>query len=130
MSSPLLNTVSVAAATRQIFRYLAVVHFAAGAVILTLGQFTAISFAALLFIGASALVNRLRAYRRSPFALIASVVICLYFVIPLAFIGDRKRIYRYPPAKMALVHDWMWRPGGEGARVSWLLLKRLNLVTR
>ena len=51
-------------------------------------------------------------------------------VIPLAFIGDRDRVYRHPPAAMALVHDWMWRPRGEGARVSWLLLKRLNLVKR
>jgi hypothetical protein len=51
-------------------------------------------------------------------------------VIPLAFVGDRDRIYRHPPAKAVLVHDWMWRPRGEGARVSWLLLKRLNLVTR
>jgi hypothetical protein len=51
-------------------------------------------------------------------------------VIPLAFIGDRDRVYRHPPAAVALVHDWMWRPRGEGARVSWLLLKRLNLVKR
>jgi hypothetical protein len=51
-------------------------------------------------------------------------------VIPLAFIGDRDRVYRHPPAKLALVHDWMWRPRGETARISWLLLKRLNLVRR
>jgi fatty acid desaturase len=51
-------------------------------------------------------------------------------VIPLAFIGDRDRVYRNPPARVAVVHDWMWRPRGRGARVSWLLLKRLNLVTR
>jgi hypothetical protein len=51
-------------------------------------------------------------------------------VIPLAFIGDRERVYRHPPAKLALVHDWMWRPRGQGARISWLLLKRLNLVRR
>jgi hypothetical protein len=51
-------------------------------------------------------------------------------VIPLAFIGDRERVYRHPPAKLAVVHDWMWRRRGEGARVSWLLLKRLNLVRR
>jgi hypothetical protein len=51
-------------------------------------------------------------------------------VIPLAFIGDRDRVYRHPPAKLAVVHDWMWRRRGEGARVSWLLLKRLNLVRR
>jgi hypothetical protein len=51
-------------------------------------------------------------------------------VIPLAFIGDRERVYRHPPAKLALVHDWMWRPRGQSARISWLLLKRLNLVRR
>ena len=51
-------------------------------------------------------------------------------VIPLAFIGDRDRIYRHPPAKLALVHDWMWRPRGDSTRISWLLLKRLNLVQR
>lgn len=51
-------------------------------------------------------------------------------VIPLAFIGDRERVYRHPPAKLAVVHDWMWRRRGEGVRVSWLLLKRLNLVRR
>jgi fatty acid desaturase len=51
-------------------------------------------------------------------------------VIPLAFMGDRDRVYRHPPAKLALVHDWIWRPRGEGARISWLLLKRLNLVRR
>ena len=51
-------------------------------------------------------------------------------VIPLAFIGDRDRVYRHPAARVALVHDWMWRRRGRGARVSWLLLKRLNLVTR
>ena len=51
-------------------------------------------------------------------------------VIPLAFIGDRERVYRDPPATVAVVHDWIWRRRGGGARVSWLLLKRLNLVTR
>ena len=51
-------------------------------------------------------------------------------VIPLAFIGDRECVYRHPPASVAVVHDWMWRPRGGGARVSWLLLKRLNLVAR
>lgn len=51
-------------------------------------------------------------------------------VIPLAFIGDRERVYRHPPAAATVVHDWMWRRRGGGALVSWLLLKRLNLVTR
>jgi hypothetical protein len=51
-------------------------------------------------------------------------------VIPLAFVGDRAAIYRRPPARAVLVHDWAWRRRGEGAVVSWLLLKRLNLVRR
>jgi hypothetical protein len=51
-------------------------------------------------------------------------------VIPLAFIGDRHRIYRDPPAPRVLVHDWIWRRRPEGVIVSWFLLKRLNLVTR
>jgi hypothetical protein len=51
-------------------------------------------------------------------------------VIPLAFVGDRDRCLPAPARDAGLVHDWMWRPRGEGARVSWLLLKRLNLVRR
>lgn len=51
-------------------------------------------------------------------------------VIPLAFIGNRDRLYREPPAPRVLIHDWIWRRRAEGAIVSWLLLKRLNLVTR
>ena len=51
-------------------------------------------------------------------------------VIPLGFIGDRQGVYDNPPASAMLVHDWLWKPRGGGVRVSWLLLKRLNLVTR
>jgi fatty acid desaturase len=51
-------------------------------------------------------------------------------VIPLSFIGSRDAIYQAPPARAALVHDWLWNVRGRGVRVSWLLLKRLNLVTR
>jgi fatty acid desaturase len=51
-------------------------------------------------------------------------------VIPLAFIGDRDRVYLHPPAPATMVHDWLWKPHGGGVRVSCLLLKRLNLVTR
>jgi hypothetical protein len=51
-------------------------------------------------------------------------------VVPLSFIGDRRAVYEHPPARAVLVHDWLWRPHGGGVRVSWLLLKRLNLVTR
>jgi hypothetical protein len=51
-------------------------------------------------------------------------------VVPLAFRGDRARFYREPPAPLVAVHDWIWRRrGAHGAWVSFLLLKRLNLVT-
>jgi hypothetical protein len=50
-------------------------------------------------------------------------------VVPLALLGDREALYRDPPAPVLLVHDWLWRRRGEGVVVSWLLLKRLNLVT-
>jgi len=49
-------------------------------------------------------------------------------IVPLAFSGDRKAIYRHPPAPTVLVHDWMWARRGRGVRVSWLLLKRINLI--
>jgi hypothetical protein len=49
-------------------------------------------------------------------------------VVPLAFDGDRDRIYEHPPAPMVIVHDWCWRRRGSGCLVSLLLLKRLNLV--
>jgi hypothetical protein len=51
-------------------------------------------------------------------------------VVPLSFMGDRRAVYEHPPARTVLVHDWLWNPHGGGVRVSWLLLKRLNLVTR
>jgi len=50
--------------------------------------------------------------------------------IPLAFASDRRAIYRRPPAPAVLVHDWIWRRRGASVVVSWLLLKRLNLVRR
>ena len=51
-------------------------------------------------------------------------------VIPLSLSGDRRDVYGNPPAPAVLIHDWLWKTRGEGVRVSWLLLKRLNLVTR
>lgn len=51
-------------------------------------------------------------------------------VIPLAFDGDRRAIYERPSASAVIVHDWIWRRRGSNAVVSWLLLKRLNLVMR
>jgi hypothetical protein len=51
-------------------------------------------------------------------------------VVPLAYQGDRRRLYATPPAPAVLVHDWIWAVKPRGVVVSWLLLKRLNLVTR
>ena len=52
-------------------------------------------------------------------------------VIPLAFRGKRARLYSTPPAAWVAVHDWIWRARGDrGVRVSFPLLKRLNLVSR
>lgn len=52
-------------------------------------------------------------------------------VIPLSFAGDRPSVYAHPPARLVAVHDWIWsRAPGSGAVVSWLLLKRLNLIVR
>jgi hypothetical protein len=52
-------------------------------------------------------------------------------VVPLAYRGDRDRFYTHPPAPAVLVHEWLWRRGGQrGAVVSAWLLKRLNLVVR
>jgi hypothetical protein len=49
-------------------------------------------------------------------------------VIPLSFVGDREEIYRNPPARHLVIHDWLWRPRGVTTVVSIFLLKRLNLV--
>jgi hypothetical protein len=48
-------------------------------------------------------------------------------IVPLALVGDREAVYTAagPPR---LVHDWLWRRRGRGVVVSWLLLKRINLV--
>ncbi len=51
-------------------------------------------------------------------------------IIPLSFVGDRRVIYQQPSAAVVLVHDWIWRPRGTSVIVSWLLLKRFNLVRR
>jgi hypothetical protein len=58
-------------------------------------------------------------------------IACDLLVVPLAFRGDRARLYREPPAPAVLVHDWIWRRrGSASARVSLALGKRLNLVVR
>jgi hypothetical protein len=51
-------------------------------------------------------------------------------VVPLAFAGDRAAFYAKPPAPAIVVHDWIWRRRGVGFIVSFLLLKRINLVRR
>jgi len=49
-------------------------------------------------------------------------------VVPLAFRGRTVEFYRNPPANHVLVHDWLWHRRGRSVVISWLLLKRLNLV--
>jgi hypothetical protein len=49
-------------------------------------------------------------------------------VLPLAYEGDREAVYARPPARIVLVHDWIWRVRGPGCVVSLWLLKRLNMV--
>jgi fatty acid desaturase len=49
-------------------------------------------------------------------------------IFPLAFKGDRERLYQRPPARAVLIHDWLWRRWPDSAVVSWLLAKRLNLL--
>jgi hypothetical protein len=49
-------------------------------------------------------------------------------VVPLGYDGDRHRLYERPPAPAVLVHDWAWHRRGDGVVISWMLLKRLNLV--
>lgn len=52
-------------------------------------------------------------------------------VVPLAFRGERDHFYQAPPAALIAVHDWLWRRRGvPGQRVSLLLMKRLNLISR
>jgi Fatty acid desaturase len=51
-------------------------------------------------------------------------------VIPLSYVGDRDAIYAAPPARLVIVHDWIWRARGVTRIVSVPLLKRLNLLSR
>ena len=51
-------------------------------------------------------------------------------VIPLSFSGTREEVYRNPPAAATLVHDWIWSKRGHSSIVSFLLLKRLNLIQK
>lgn len=54
---------------------------------------------------------------------------CDLLVLPLAFCGDRERLYQNPPAHLIAIHDWIWRnKTPRGVWVSALLLKRLNLL--
>jgi hypothetical protein len=49
-------------------------------------------------------------------------------IVPLAFVGDRNAFYENPPAPAVLIHDWVWHRRGPGTRVSWWLMKRVNVV--
>ncbi len=51
-------------------------------------------------------------------------------VLPLALTGDRASVYRTWEGPPLLIHDWIWRrpAGRSGTVISYLFLKRLNLV--
>lgn len=49
-------------------------------------------------------------------------------VLPLALIGDRQQFYTRASAPIMVIHDWIWRRRGQSCVVSWLLLKRLNMI--
>jgi hypothetical protein len=51
-------------------------------------------------------------------------------ILPLSLRGDREALYRSPPSRTLVAHDWLWRPRGHTSIVSYLLLKRLNVVMR
>ena len=78
---------------------------------------------------ARALIDRNVAFRQARFSSASAPLDVDLVVIPLAFEGDRRAIYRRPPAPAVLVHDWAWRRRGRGRVISLALLKRLNLVT-
>jgi hypothetical protein len=52
---------------------------------------------------------------------------CDLIVLPLSM-AERGELYRQTAGPTVLVHDWIWRRRGEGALVSPLLLKRINVV--
>jgi hypothetical protein len=49
-------------------------------------------------------------------------------ILPLSFEGDRDALPLRPPARIVIIHDWLWRKRGVSGIVSVALLKRLNLV--
>ena len=49
-------------------------------------------------------------------------------IAPLAYIGDRRRLYDLSGIRYLVVHDWIWSRRGRSVVVSCFLLKRLNLV--
>lgn len=70
-------------------------------------------------------------YEHRTFQSAACAEECDVLVIPLSYVGDREMLYRKPPARAVLVQDWIWRRRGDNTTIiSWLLLKRLNLVLR
>jgi len=50
-------------------------------------------------------------------------------VVPLALRGAKSGFYRMQSVRYVAVHDWLWLRRGRSVVVSWVLLKRLNLVT-
>jgi len=49
-------------------------------------------------------------------------------VLPLAFEGERKKIYTESLGNKVLVHEWIWKRHAQTVVISPFLLKRLNLI--
>lgn len=87
MTLQLFEAVTADSATRRLFRYLSFAHGGAAVLTMLFGGFSALALSVLCLIAVSHGINRRSRYRRSPFALIASVTICVYFVLPAVFMA-------------------------------------------
>ena len=105
MTPRLFVAVTARAATRRFYRYLSLAHLMAAAAVVLFGQFTPVAVSALLLVIVSASINRWRRYRHSPFALIMSVTVCIYFVLPAVFIAVSGTSYQFGEGIGELPHD-------------------------
>jgi hypothetical protein len=101
----LFETVTADSATRQFFKYLSLVHWMAAVAIVVFGDFTALALSALVLTAVSGCINRWHRYRRSPFALVASVSTCVYFVLPAVFIAISGDGYQFGEGLASVPRD-------------------------
>lgn len=95
MTFRLFEAVTAEYATRQFYWYLALAHTAAAVVVAGFGHFTPLAAGVLVLIAVSAGINRWPRYRRSPYALVMSVAVCVYFVLPAVFIAVSGDAYQF-----------------------------------